>query len=479
MIHRSFLRTICTTVFVIFISLMVIGSETSALSPIFQNGDGQDEVRIDIESPQPIGKDRYRLVILVANPEIVDEIEIAVDNAELGQEAFPKKIIPVLGHTTVVDEINLQGQNGGDYIIKVRALDSSRRYFERKRQGFGGQNPRDLATAKLKYEPSAPEKPSFQVLAVNPDFDNGKLQIHLVDVSQDVVIKSYEGFILDSAGREVEEFSGDFQSEIITEDMPEALVKATNAGDYTIRLYLYDANGIRSDPQLKEFKLIPPPKPGLIKRIINALKSNPGILAGTIVIILSLVIWLIIKNKKSKKSALMPRPPIERTNYQPAAGGAAPKPGYKSEPAANRPIPSANNPSPQEYPFSANDVENTPKPVTPDWIYASNRAISAKHRLQLKLLQSPNYFGPDRISIKKFPFTIGRVKCDLTFKDTQITRCHLRIYEQQDQVFLEDLGSTNGTYVNGKQVPPRKPFPITQKITVRLGRATVFDLIQE
>jgi pSer/pThr/pTyr-binding forkhead associated (FHA) protein len=49
--------------------------------------------------------------------------------------------------------------------------------------------------------------------------------------------------------------------------------------------------------------------------------------------------------------------------------------------------------------------------------------------------------------------TIGRAdKCHVVLDDTYVSQVHARIFSRGDSYFLEDLGSTNGTYLNRKRV---------------------------
>lgn len=50
------------------------------------------------------------------------------------------------------------------------------------------------------------------------------------------------------------------------------------------------------------------------------------------------------------------------------------------------------------------------------------------------------------------PITIGRSdECDVVLPDRQVSRFHARVVWSGDHYQLEDLGSKNGTHVNGKQ----------------------------
>jgi EAL domain-containing protein (putative c-di-GMP-specific phosphodiesterase class I) len=60
---------------------------------------------------------------------------------------------------------------------------------------------------------------------------------------------------------------------------------------------------------------------------------------------------------------------------------------------------------------------------------------------------------PRRKEITAFPFRIGRIESsDLRIESSRVSREHAVIERQGDQITVRDLGSTNGTYVNGRRV---------------------------
>jgi pSer/pThr/pTyr-binding forkhead associated (FHA) protein len=49
--------------------------------------------------------------------------------------------------------------------------------------------------------------------------------------------------------------------------------------------------------------------------------------------------------------------------------------------------------------------------------------------------------------------TVGRAAgCTVTLEDNYVSQLHARVFRKDDAVFVEDLGSTNGTYVNGQKL---------------------------
>jgi hypothetical protein len=49
--------------------------------------------------------------------------------------------------------------------------------------------------------------------------------------------------------------------------------------------------------------------------------------------------------------------------------------------------------------------------------------------------------------------TIGRAPgCGIRLDDTYVSQVHARLYRRDRHLFVEDLGSTNGTFVNGTRI---------------------------
>ena len=51
-----------------------------------------------------------------------------------------------------------------------------------------------------------------------------------------------------------------------------------------------------------------------------------------------------------------------------------------------------------------------------------------------------------------------------------VSRRHARIVRRGQQVFLEDLGSLNGTFLNATRLAPELPYPVKDGDQVQLGK---------
>jgi len=67
---------------------------------------------------------------------------------------------------------------------------------------------------------------------------------------------------------------------------------------------------------------------------------------------------------------------------------------------------------------------------------------------------------------------IGRVaECDLTLNSRKASRRHAEVRYEGEQVLIEDLGSTNGTFVNGERL--RRPRVLQPGDRIHIGGSTI------
>jgi hypothetical protein len=71
--------------------------------------------------------------------------------------------------------------------------------------------------------------------------------------------------------------------------------------------------------------------------------------------------------------------------------------------------------------------------------------------------------------------TIGRGNdCDIVLDDRQVSRVHARIIWNDNHYELEDLGSKNGTHLNGREVVRAQPLRDGDEIQIALGYKLAF-----
>lgn len=80
-----------------------------------------------------------------------------------------------------------------------------------------------------------------------------------------------------------------------------------------------------------------------------------------------------------------------------------------------------------------------------------------------------------RWPLNKPEFVIGRGEdCDIVLPDRQVSRRHLRVVRDEDGFSVEDLGSKNGTYVNGAPVRASLHLQDGDEIQVALSVRLLF-----
>jgi pSer/pThr/pTyr-binding forkhead associated (FHA) protein len=103
-------------------------------------------------------------------------------------------------------------------------------------------------------------------------------------------------------------------------------------------------------------------------------------------------------------------------------------------------------------------------------------------------LKGKKHFSSFRVSFKtpegnfsriidRKEFTIGRSsECSFQFQNPDLSRVHLLVSVHDDEVFVMDMESSNGTYVDGKRLPAKQKQAVNPQQTVRLGKKNVVEL---
>ncbi len=78
--------------------------------------------------------------------------------------------------------------------------------------------------------------------------------------------------------------------------------------------------------------------------------------------------------------------------------------------------------------------------------------------------------GPPSADLVTPETLVGRDKsCHLTIPDASVSHKHARVYHSDGEWYVEDLGSTNGTFVNDR--PLTRPVVLRPGDTLTIGRS--------
>jgi FHA domain len=92
---------------------------------------------------------------------------------------------------------------------------------------------------------------------------------------------------------------------------------------------------------------------------------------------------------------------------------------------------------------------------------------------QLKVLEPPGLRG--RAYALDSEVTLGRAAgCQVPLDDSYASQVHARVFQRDGHWYVEDLGSTNGTYLNRRRVAG--PMVIKRRDRLQIGN-TVLELV--
>jgi hypothetical protein len=95
-----------------------------------------------------------------------------------------------------------------------------------------------------------------------------------------------------------------------------------------------------------------------------------------------------------------------------------------------------------------------------------------KGRAAHQLVVTGGQLAGTRLTLGEAPITIGRAEdSTLVIADDYASARHARLVPRSGQWFVEDLGSTNGTYLDRNRVNGPTPVPIG--VPIRIGRTSI------
>ncbi|MCK6091550.1 FHA domain-containing protein FhaB/FipA [Micrococcus endophyticus] len=143
-----------------------------------------------------------------------------------------------------------------------------------------------------------------------------------------------------------------------------------------------------------------------------------------------------------------------------AVGRSSAQAPASSAPAASTGAPPATAPA-----APAASAPVTPAPVAPT-------TPAPRLARTLRVVEGP--LSGQTVDLDGRPLMMGRAQdADLVLVDDYASGRHARLFPQGTRWFLEDLGSTNGTYVDGD--PVTRALPVGPGTAIRIGK-TVMEL---
>lgn len=102
--------------------------------------------------------------------------------------------------------------------------------------------------------------------------------------------------------------------------------------------------------------------------------------------------------------------------------------------------------------------------------------MNQPNSFKLRLINENSNTPPKEFELTKSEIIIGREdNVDITIPASAVSRRHARLILEGDQYFIEDLGSSNGTFINGQSLTKRRPLNSGDRI--RLGQ--IINLVYE
>src|SRR5215212_181238 len=98
----------------------------------------------------------------------------------------------------------------------------------------------------------------------------------------------------------------------------------------------------------------------------------------------------------------------------------------------------------------------------------TNRIVAPSSTLwTLASQQGP---GHNQIPLSTLPWVVGRrTGADLFLAEPSVSGRHAEFFEKEGSLHVRDLGSTNGTFVNGAKVGPQCEVKLTLGDLVQFG----------
>ena len=106
--------------------------------------------------------------------------------------------------------------------------------------------------------------------------------------------------------------------------------------------------------------------------------------------------------------------------------------------------------------------------------------LVAEHTNKILHLESLEKDRYPAITLQNGTVVIGSMAegCTYVLKERGISRLHAKIMEKADGIYLLDLNSTNGTYLNGEEVEAGKDYKIEEGDLVAFAKCEYYVVLE-
>lgn len=360
-------------------------------------------------------QDRYNLGVQVSNPTTLEEVTLEV----WGNEGL----------------VSTQSYAPGDLAAPVvvpteRMLADTNYCFRVKATGRGGvalEGPKGeptLAEVCVDYRPRL----SFTITSADPDWENNRLRIAVSVRGAGSQTPLFEGRITDKGGQTiatVQRVAPNDEGNLVI-DLPPAFRQVAAGSEFQIALTLADGGNVID--QKYSITITPPRKPWPWGLIIGAGVS----------LLFAIGLATLLLNRRPRGARGLPAPAAVIFNDPTRELGGAATTAAAQPPARQAP-----------------------------------RGL----RLRLTITQTTDAEQRGKALVltqENLPYVIGRsASAQLTINDREMSKSHTQLAVAGRDLFITDLNSLNGTFVNGQRLIANDRQPLTLPAELRLGHNTI------
>lgn len=105
-----------------------------------------------------------------------------------------------------------------------------------------------------------------------------------------------------------------------------------------------------------------------------------------------------------------------------------------------------------------------------DMYTGETRVMGVQNSTSTRRLRNLSKVGGSDISLQKLPCILGKMEdcSDIVLRDPSISRMHARIFEEDGELYLQDLNSTNGSYINNLELEGN------ETVKLKMGDEVIF-----